>query len=100
MCLITATEFLFITEILHEAEELWQRQSGSDASSEVGSVSSGSLSDGTCLSPHDVIALPSPRYVHTMNGGRNLLGNMPGVLPQSAMATAQGDWNLQFLPLK
>lgn len=51
------------TEILHEAEELWQRQ-GSDASSEVGSISSGSLSDGGCLTAQEM-TLPSPRYYGT-----------------------------------
>jgi hypothetical protein len=69
------------TEILHEAEELWQRQSGSDASSEVGSISSGSLSDGGCMTVQEM-ALPSPRYVHTpSNTGRNI-----AMLPPSALA--------------
>merc|ERR1719510_1756396 len=70
------------TEILHEAEELWQRQSGSDSSSEVGSISSGTLSDGGCLSPHEM-PLPSPRYVHTATIGRH-----NAMLPTSAIAAA------------
>merc|ERR1712242_55959 len=71
------------TEILHEAEELWQRQSGSDASSEVGSISSGSLSDGGCMTVQEM-ALPSPRYVHTPTGTvRNI-----AMLPPSAVASA------------
>ena len=44
-------DFLF-AEILHEAEELWQRQSnsgGSDSSSEVGSVASGSTGTGSAV---------------------------------------------------
>lgn len=73
------------TEILHEAEELWQRQSGSDSSSEVGSISSGSLSDGGCLTAQEM-ALPSPRYVHTPVGtGRH---NNIAMLPHSAVAAA------------
>ena len=73
-------------EILHEAEELWQRQSGSDASSEVGSISSGSLSDGGCMTVQEM-ALPSPRYVHTpSNTGRNI-----AMLPPSALAAQHGN---------
>ena len=74
------------SEILHEAEELWQRQSGSDASSEVGSISSGSLSDGGCMTVQEM-ALPSPRYVHTpSNTGRNI-----AMLPPSALAAQHGN---------
>merc|ERR1711894_725810 len=70
------------TEILHEAEELWQRQSGSDSSSEVGSISSGSMSDGGCLTAQEM-AFPSPRYVHTPSTtGRN-----NAMLPPSAVAS-------------
>ena len=78
-----------ITEILHEAEELWQRQSGSDSSSEVGSISSGTLSDGGCLTAQEM-TLPSPRYVHTpTSSGRH---NNLAMLPPSAIAAAHGDF--------
>ena len=78
-------QFFMVIEILHEAEELWQRQSGSDSSSEVGSISSGSMSDGGCLTAQEM-AFPSPRYVHTPSTtGRNL-----AMLPPSAVASANG----------
>merc|ERR1719511_109191 len=64
--LAIVTMFLLLrmecSQILHEAEELWQRQSGSDASSEVGSISSGSMSDGGCMTGQEM-GFPSPRYV-------------------------------------
>jgi len=71
------------TEILHEAEELWQRQSGSDLSSEVGSISSGTLSDGGCLTAQEM-AFPSPRYVHTPS----TFGRHNAMLPPSAVASS------------
>ena len=81
----TASEFPFALEILHEAEELWQRQSGSDASSEVGSISSGSMSDGGCMTGQEM-GFPSPRYVHTpCTTGRNV-----AMYPPSAVASANG----------
>ena len=80
----------FALEILHEAEELWQRQSGSDASSEVGSISSGSMSDGGCMTGQEM-GFPSPRYVHTPSTtGRNV-----AMYPPSAVASANGK---KFLP--
>ena len=84
---LSVVEFkiLFKIEILHEAEELWQRQSGSDASSEVGSISSGSMSDGGCITAQEM-AFPSPRYVHTPSTtGRNI-----AMLPPSAVASSNG----------
>lgn len=43
-----------VAEILHEAEELWQRQSaaGSDSGSEVGSVSSGTSGSDLAINEH------------------------------------------------
>ena len=72
-------------EILHEAEELWQRQSGSDSSSEAGSISSGTLSDGGCLTAQEM-AFPSPRYFHTPT----TFGRNNAMLPPSAVASTHG----------
>ena len=89
--IFAAFEFPFALEILHEAEELWQRQSGSDASSEVGSISSGSMSDGGCMTGQEM-GFPSPRYVHTPSTtGRNV-----AMYPPSAVASANGKFVQYF----
>jgi len=87
-----------IAEILHEAEELWQRQSnctGSDSGSEVGSVSSGTTAD---INDHYIHAsrlvaaanarrsTPSPSHYSASSSSHNAPHSPSHYLPQATSA--------------